>query len=49
MRAPTKIDSRTVSFTASFDEIEEFKRRGIEAARAAGMIVDLPKESPANG
>ncbi len=40
-RAATKIDTRSMHFTASLDEIEEFKRRGIEAARAAGMIVDI--------
>ena len=40
-RAPTKIDTRSMHFTASLEEIEEFKRRGIAAARAAGMIVDI--------
>jgi len=39
-RAPTKIDSRSVHFSATAEEIEEFKRRGIEAAKAAGMLVD---------
>lgn len=39
-RAPTKIDTRSMHFSATIDEIEEFKRRGIAAARAAGMIVD---------
>jgi len=40
-RAPTKIDTRSVSFSASLEEIEEFKRRGIEAAKAAGLLVDI--------
>lgn len=41
-RAPTKIDSRSVHFTASLEEIEEFKKRGIEAARAAGLLASEP-------
>lgn len=40
-RAATKIDTRSMHFTASLEEIEGFKKRGIEAARAAGMIVDI--------
>ena len=43
-RAPTKIDSRQFSMTATLDEIEEFKERGIEAARELGMIVEVPNE-----
>lgn len=39
-RAPTKIDSRSLHLIASAEEIEEFKQRGIEAARKAGLIVD---------
>ncbi len=44
-RSPTKIDSRQFSMTASLEEIEEFKKRGIEAAKASGMIVEVPNES----
>ena len=48
-RAPTKIDTRSMHFTASLEEIEEFKRRGIAAARAAGMIVDIESTEQVTG
>jgi len=43
LRAPTKIqsDHRSLNLTATAQEIEEFKRRGIEAAREAGKLVIL--------
>ena len=41
MRAPTRIDSRNVSTNASMDEIEKFKQRGKDAAKASGKIVDV--------
>ena len=44
-RAPTKIDTRSIQTTASLEEIEEFKRRGIAAVRASGMLVELEHES----
>lgn len=43
-RAPTKIQSQSISSVATLEEIEEFKKRGIKAQREAGMIVDLPSE-----
>lgn len=42
-RAATKIHS--VSTTATLKEIEEFKARGIQAQRDAGMIVDVIDEN----
>ena len=48
-RAPTKIDSRTLSATVSLEEIEDFKRRGIAAAKASGMLVELPTNKKING
>ena len=45
MRVPTRIDSRSMSFSLSAEEISEFKRRGVEAARAAGKIVEVEGES----
>lgn len=45
LRSPTKIDSRHVSYRATPEEIEEFKRRGIEAARESGMLVEAEFES----
>ena len=45
LRAPTKIDSRSMHMHATVEEINEFKRRGIEAARESGMLVVDPKDS----
>ncbi len=44
-RAPTKIDSRQFSMTATLEEIEEFKSRGMAAAKESGMIIEVPNES----
>ena len=44
-RAPTKIDTRSISTMASLEEIEEFKRRGIAAARESGMLIEVADES----
>lgn len=41
LRAPTKIQSHSVHTTLTAEELEEFKKRGIEAARASGLIVDI--------
>jgi DNA-binding CsgD family transcriptional regulator len=41
MRAPTRIESKSFSMQATAEEIEEFKRRGIEAARESGKLVVL--------
>ena len=48
-RAPTKIDSRTVSMTATPKEIEEFKRRGIQAAKDANMPITIVRGSNNGG
>ena len=42
-RAPTKIQSTSMSFHANAEEIEEFKKRGLENAKKSGMLVALPK------
>src|SRR4030067_128438 len=44
MRAPTKVDSRTLHAHATLEEIEEFKRRGLEAARESGMLAIVEGE-----
>jgi predicted transcriptional regulator len=44
-RAPTKIDTRSLHMTATAEEIEEFKKRGVAAARETGMLVELPEEA----
>jgi len=41
-RAPTRIDSRSVHMTATPEEIESFKQRGLQAARESGMLVEIP-------
>jgi len=41
LRAPTRVDTRSLHMSVTQEEIEEFKRRGIEAARAAGKLVDI--------
>jgi len=46
LRAPTKIQSQSVHTTLTAEELEEFKTRGIKAARASGLIVDV---EPGNG
>ena len=43
-RAPTKIQSASVHAVATIEEIEGFKRRGIEAAKASGKLIDLHPE-----
>jgi len=40
LRAPTKIQSQSVHTTLTAEELEEFKKRGIEAAQASGLIVE---------
>ncbi len=44
-RSPTKIDTRTLNVSATAEEIIEFKRRGVAAAKESGMLVEItPKE-----
>jgi predicted transcriptional regulator len=42
LRAPTKIQSQSISTVLTAEELEEFKVRGIAAARASGLIVECP-------
>jgi predicted transcriptional regulator len=44
LRAPTRIQSQSMHLQISKEELEEFKKRGIEAARASGMVVDVEPE-----
>lgn len=43
-RAPTKIDTRSSHISATLEEINEFKRLGLKAAKEAGMLVEIPNE-----
>jgi predicted transcriptional regulator len=45
-RAPTKIDNRHLGIHASLEEIEEFKQRGLKAARESGILIEVKNESP---
>lgn len=40
LRVPTKVQSNSVHAFLNSDELEDFKKRGIEAARESGMIVE---------
>jgi ABC-type Fe3+-hydroxamate transport system substrate-binding protein len=42
-RAPTKIDSRSVSVNTSMEELEEFKQAGLRAAKESGFLIELPE------
>ena len=41
LRAPTKIQSTSVSTVLSAEEIKAFKERGIKAAENAGLVIDV--------
>jgi predicted transcriptional regulator len=41
LKAPTRIQSSSAHMVLTAEELEEFKRRGLEAARESGMIVDV--------
>jgi predicted transcriptional regulator len=44
LRVPTRIQSQSSHAFLTSTELDEFKRRGIEAARESGMIVEVPSE-----
>ena len=44
MRAPARTEARNINIHATPEEIEEFKRRGIEAAKRAGKLIVIPDE-----
>ena len=44
LRAPTRIQSMSAHFQVTKDEIEEFKSRGLQAARESGLIVNVSPE-----
>lgn len=44
LKAPTKIQSESTSLILSKIELQEFKKRGIEAARESGLVIDVPDE-----
>lgn len=44
LRAPTRIQSHHISTTLTSDELIEFKKRGLQAAREAGLVIDVKPE-----
>ena len=46
LRAPTRIQSQSVHTTLTSEELIEIKERGIEAARASGLIVEVTEIEP---
>jgi predicted transcriptional regulator len=44
MRAPVKTETKSLHAHATLDEIEDFKRRGIEAARESGLLTVIEGE-----
>ena len=44
MRAPTKIQSMSAHAVLTSDELIEFKKRGVEAARNAGRLIEIEGE-----
>ena len=47
LRVPTKVQSASLHASATLEEIEEFKERGIKAARESGMVIDVESEKSA--
>jgi len=43
-RAPTKVDTRSLHMTATPEEITEFKRLGIKAAKESGYLIEIEGE-----
>ena len=41
-RSPTKVQNQVTSMSLTRIEIEEIKKRGLEAARQSGLVIDLP-------
>lgn len=44
-RSPTKLDTRSLHVTATPEEIGEFKRIGLKAAKDSGFLIELDEES----
>ena len=44
-RAPTRTATVSAHYTATPDEIEAFKQRGLQAARESGMLIEIKPEA----
>jgi len=49
LRVPTKIYSQATSLSLTAEELTEFKRRGILAAKEAGMVIEVEAEQKTIG
>jgi predicted transcriptional regulator len=47
-RVPTKIQSEGLHAHASLEEIEDFKKRGLAAARSLGKVIEVEAENAEN-
>jgi len=45
LRVPTRIDSRSLNYSLSTEELAAFKQRGIAAAKAAGKLIEVEGET----
>jgi DNA-binding CsgD family transcriptional regulator len=45
LRAPTKVQSQTIHTVLTPDELNEFKKRGVEAAKETGIVIDAEPDS----
>ena len=41
LRSPVKIQSQSVHTTLTAEELAEFKKRGVAAARESGLVIDV--------
>ena len=48
MKSPIRIDKRSIHATATLAEIEDFKKRGLKAAKESGMLVEVAGEGDGN-
>lgn len=48
LRAPAKTESANITMYATPEEIADFKKRGIEAAKASGKLIDIPEGGDGN-
>lgn len=49
LRVPTRVQSQHTSVTLTAEELEEFKRKGVQAARDSGMIIEAESKKLPSG
>ena len=48
LSAPTRVQSVSAQYTLTKEELEDFKRRGAEAAKEAGIVIDIKESEEEN-